>query len=239
MSLNSSVLFFPFIAPPNGGKGTQTAKLSLHFDLPRIDMGSLLRAIAKEDSPLGHKVGTTLANGQLVSLEIVIDVLRDGIEKELAKRPPVEGEKAGFILDGFPRSLEQTESLLALCEQSGAQVAQAIYLDVPDKVIVERAANRRICQACGEIHSLTNKPLNADGTCTNCGSSDVIHRIDDHPEKVQKRLISFRDDTLPILSVFETRQLLTKISADRTVETIFDDLVALMHPHLNGAPATV
>jgi adenylate kinase len=234
--LDERVQFFPFIAPPNGGKGTQTSRLSKQFQMPRLDMGALLRAITKEDSELARVVNARLSQGQLVSLDIVMDVLVDGIAKQLKTLP--EGRPAGFILDGFPRSLEQSEALLALCDKTGAKVAQAFYLDVPEAVIVERASNRRICQDCGEIHNVKTKPLTPDGRCTVCGSSHILHRVDDQPDKVQNRLRSFAEETLPILERFESRNLLTRVDANREMDVITDELSALLQQHLALSPAS-
>jgi adenylate kinase len=228
-----SVLFFPFIAPPNGGKGTQTSRLAEQYNMPRVDMGSLLRVIAKEDSPLGRKVNERLAGGLLVDLDTVMDVLRDGIEKQLAERNPSPGEHVAFILDGFPRNAEQTDALMQLCEKTGATIGAAIYLDVPYSVIQDRATNRRICADCGTIYNLQSQPPKQAGICDVCGGVHLEHRVDDQPEKVNIRLQGFDNDTLPILASFEARQQLTRINGNQSVDAVTVELQALMNRILN------
>ena len=235
----SSVLFFPFIAPPNGGKGTQTSLLATRYGMPRVDMGSLLRAIAKEDSPLGLKVQERLAQGQLVDIGIVIDVLKDGIEKQLKLNPPKENEPLGFILDGFPRNVEQTEALMAMCEKTGAAMAAAIYLNVPNEAIVERAANRRICADCGAIYNLASKPPAKADVCDVCGGVHLDHRTDDQPEKVQIRLAGYALETVPVLTYFEDKGLLKTINGDAPVAQISQELCTVMDSYLKPASAAV
>jgi adenylate kinase len=223
------VLFFPFIAPPNGGKGTQTSRLAEQYNMPRVDMGSLLRGIAKEDSPLGHKVQERLAGGLLVDLATVMDVLRDGIEKQLAQRNPSTGEHVSFILDGFPRNAEQTDALLQLCEKTGARIGAAIYLDVPYTEIAERATNRRICSDCGTIYNLKTQAPKQEGVCDVCGGTHLEHRVDDQPEKVEVRLQGFDADTLPILATFEARGQLSRVNGNQAVDAVTSELQALMN----------
>lgn len=234
----SSVLFFPFIAPPNGGKGTQTSLLAERYAMPRVDMGSLLRVIAKEDSALGKKVQERLSQGQLVDIGIVIDVLKDGIAKQLAAKNPPVGEVTGFILDGFPRNVEQTEALLAMCDETGAKIGAAIYLDVPTEVIVERAANRRICDNCGAIYNLASKPPVVANVCDICGDTHLEHRTDDHPEKVQLRLAGYATETVPVLACFEDKNLLKRLNGNATVKSISEELCTLMDGYLQATVST-
>jgi adenylate kinase len=224
----ADVLFFPFIAPPNGGKGTQTSVLAELYQMPRIDMGSMLRVIAKDDSPLGQKVKKRLAEGLLVDIDTVIDVLKVGIEKQLPEKRVV-GRPIAFILDGFPRNRDQTDALLAMCESTGAKIGAAIYLDVPYAVIEERAANRRICADCGAIYNLKSQPPTQVGICDHCGGTHLEHRVDDQPEKVKVRLTGFNQETLPILEAFESRGLLMRLDGNQSVDTVTASLKGLMN----------
>ncbi len=234
-----NVLFFPFIAPPNGGKGTQTTVLSDLYKMPRIDMGSMLRLIAKDETPLGQKVKERLAGGLLVDIDTVIDVLEAGIQKQLEALHPAKNEEIAFILDGFPRNAEQTEALLAMCEAKGAKIGAAIYLDVPYDEIEARATNRRICADCGAIYNLKSNPPKAAGVCDVCGGTHLEHRVDDHPEKVKVRLQGFDNDTKPILQAFEDKGLLVRLNGNQAVEAVTEDLKQLMSRLLKTAPANV
>jgi adenylate kinase len=224
----SQVVFFPFISRPSAGKGTQTSLLSERLSLPRIDMGSLLREIAKEASPLGQSVQERLSQGQLVNLETVMAVLKDGLEKAMVTRHTQE--VTGFILDGFPRNLPQAESLLVLCQATGAQIATSVYLDVPVETIVERAVNRRICQQCGAIYNLKSKPPAVDGICDVCGSHELLLRSDDALDKVEARLRSFDEETAPVLQRLEQENpaYVTRINGHQPVDTVYAELSALI-----------
>lgn len=225
------LFFFPFIALPNGGKGTQTSLLAERLNMPRLDMGALLRAIAKEDSELGKRVQDRLSQGQLVSLDIVLDVLEDGVQKALKERQSSE-EAVGFILDGFPRSLEQAEALMDLMKRLNGAIGSAIYLDVPIDVVRERAESRRVCGNCGAIYSMINKQPKVENTCDVCGHSPLTHRQDDKPEQVANRLDSFQKETQPVLDFFEQHGLLRNVDGNRDVETIYSDLASLIAPKL-------
>jgi adenylate kinase len=219
--LHGKVLI-PFIAPPNGGKGTQTALLSEKFNLPRIDMGATLRLMAKADNEVGRRIRAFQDQGQLVDTPTVVDALEQGLATQLAEQPGL----VGFILDGFPRNPEQASGLLALCQATGANIAMTVYLDVPDESIIERAANRRICPTCGTIYSLTSHP---SPTCDKDGA-ELEHRVDDQPDRVKARLVSFAQETQPILQVFEDRGVLKRVNGNRTVAEVTTDLVALIQP---------
>lgn len=225
-------LLFPFIAPPNGGKGTQTNALSKQFGMPKIDMGGILREIAKEDTDLGRQVRERQANGQLVETSIVLQALKTGLTKLAEANQNVKG----FILDGFPRNIEQGEGLFTLCNELGAKIAKAFYLKVPDEVIMERAVNRRICPVGGEIYSLTSKPPKNPGLC-DVHNVALEQRNDDKPEKVRDRLKSFVDETRPVLQKFKDSGHFVKIDGHRPENEITKEIADIMQPFFNLTPA--
>ncbi|MDX2084849.1 MAG: nucleoside monophosphate kinase [Candidatus Melainabacteria bacterium] len=228
-----TVVFFPFIAPPNGGKGTQTAILSKRFNMPRVDMGSMLRTMAQEETALGNQLRQTLNSGQLVELSVVMDVLKAGIQRELFQKPKGHSLQ-GFILDGFPRNLAQTEGLLQICQETGARIGKAIYLELPYEVIVERASNRRLCGQCGAIYNLVAKPPEKADVCDVCGSTPLIHRTDDQPEKVQVRLQSFDEETRPIIDRLAALDLLSVVNGNRPMDVITQELEQVIDPFFNS-----
>lgn len=238
MTMTGSVLLFPFISRPSAGKGTQTELLSQREGMPRLDMGSMLRAIAKEESDLGRRVESRLSKGQLVELPIVMEVFVDAVEKRLAAvaDQPASHQPVGLILDGFPRNQEQATELFTLCEVRGYTIGQAIYLDVPTEVIVERAANRRICQNCGAIYNLVSKPPSRPGICDVCGSHDLAQRKDDQPEQVQARLRSFDEETEPVLALFEAQGVLARVDGNRPIDAVYASIQPIVRAVL--APTT-
>jgi adenylate kinase len=220
-------LLFPFIAPPNGGKGTQTRRLSAHFGIPKVDTGALLREKAKEDTPLGLHIRERQHAGQLVDTPVVLEVLKTELLSLLAITPDVPG----FILDGFPRNREQADGLFEMCHDLGARVARAIYIKVPEEEILRRAVNRRICPVDGAIYNLLTNPPKREGLCDIDGTP-LIQRVDDQPEKVRTRLHSFEEETRPMIARFRQAHILAKIDGNRTVEAISEDIIQEMAPFL-------
>jgi adenylate kinase len=233
MTTMQGKLLFPFIAPPNGGKGTQTNALSKKFEIPRIDMGGMLREIAKEDSALGREIRDRQANGRLVDTPIVLQVLKAGLIKLAAANQNVKG----FILDGFPRNLEQGEGLFSLCNEMGARIAKVFYLKVPEEEIMNRAVNRRICPEGGEIYNLSSKPPANPGVC-DVHNVQLVVRNDDMPDKVRERLRSFEDETRPVLNRFEQSGHIENIDGNRPEQEITEEISAKMQPFLSLTPAT-
>jgi adenylate kinase len=232
-SLQGKVLF-PFIAPPNGGKGTQTKALSQRFNLPTVDMGGMLREVAKEDSALGRTIREKQAAGQLVDTGIVMEVLKAGLARLLQANQSAKG----FILDGFPRNMEQTEGLFGICSELGAKLAKVFYLNVPNDVILERARNRRMCPVDSEIYNLASKPPRNGLFCDNHPDKELIQRNDDKEEKVQERLRSFEVDTRPILNRFQESGHLVEVDGNRAADTVTNDLANIMNPFLNPTPVS-
>ncbi|MEB3205791.1 MAG: nucleoside monophosphate kinase [Vampirovibrionales bacterium] len=223
-----SLPVFPFISPPSGGKGTQTQRLSEQFDLPRVDMGGMLRQVAASGSELGERVKGILAQGQLVDTPTVLATLQEGIQAliKTLKTPP-----RGLILDGFPRNAEQAKGLEPILASLNAHIAAVIYLDVPRNVIIERAANRVLSQKSGIVYNLKTNPPKTPGVCDVTGEA-LIQRPDDQPEVVAKRLASFDADTQPILAIYEHQGVLKSIDGNRAIDEITQDLEALIAPSL-------
>jgi adenylate kinase len=223
-----SLPVFPFISPPSGGKGTQTQRLSEQYDLPRVDMGGMLRQVAASGSELGERVKGILAQGQLVDTPTVLATLQEGIQALLKtlKTPP-----RGLILDGFPRNEQQAKGLEPILASLNAHIAAVIYLDVPRNVIIERAANRVLSQKSGIVYNLKSNPPKTPGICDVTGEA-LIQRPDDQPEVIAKRLASFDADTQPILAIYEHQGVLKAIDGNRAIDAITQDLVALIAPRL-------
>jgi adenylate kinase len=219
---------FPFISPPSGGKGTQTQRLSEQFDLPRVDMGGMLRQVAASGSELGDRVKSILAQGQLVDTPTVLATLQEGIQNLLKTltSPP-----RGLILDGFPRNAEQAQGLGPILDALNARIAAVIYLDVPREVIIDRAANRVLSEKSGIVYNLKTNPPKTPGVCDVTGEK-LIQRPDDQPEVVAKRLASFDADTQPILAIYEQQGTLKSIDGNRAIDAVTQDLVALIEPLL-------
>ncbi|UWR46406.1 adenylate kinase [Phaeobacter inhibens] len=208
------------LGPPGAGKGTQARKLEQGFGLVQLSTGDLLRAAVAAGTPAGLAAKAVMEAGELVSDEIVINILRDRLaEPDCAK---------GVILDGFPRTTVQAEALDRLLAESGQQINAAVSLEVDDAAMVARVAGRYTCGGCGEgYHDQFKKPRVA-GTCDACGSTDMTRRADDNAETVTSRLAAYHAQTAPLISYYDGKGVLNRIDAMGEINQIATALSAVV-----------
>ena len=178
---------------PGSGKGTYAVRLQARLGVDVIAMGDIFREIMKEDTKLGKKVKGYVEKGLLVPDDIVIEVL----EHRLAKIP----KGKGFILDGYPRTLEQAETLEEI-----AKIDVIILLMVPDWIIIERLSSRRICKNCGAVYNVRFLKPKVENVCDKCGGP-LYQRSDDTPEVIKKRIQVYEEQTRPILQLFKEKNV--------------------------------
>ena len=186
--------------PPGSGKGTYASRLSPQLGIPKISTGDIFRRIMKEDTPLGREIKKIYDAGGLQSDELTIKILKEEIKKPEAKK--------GFILDGFPRTIEQAKSLEKI-----AKIDVVVNLDVPDWVIIVRLSNRVTCSKCGTIFNLKFLKPKKEGVCDKCGG-ELVHRKDDDAAVIQDRLDVYRKQTKPLIDYYETKGLVKNVSCD-------------------------
>ena len=174
---------------PGSGKGTYASRLQSRLGVDVIAMGDIFREILKEDTELGRKVKGFVEKGLLVPDDIVVDVLG----KRLSKIPSGKG----FILDGYPRTVEQAKTL-----EKVAKIDVVILLLVPDWIIVERLSSRRICRNCGTVYNIRFLKPKVEGVCDKCGGP-LYQRPDDTPEVIKRRIQVYEEQTHPILQLFK------------------------------------
>jgi len=201
-----------FIGPPGSGKGTQAKRLSSRFGVPHISTGDMLREAVTEGTELGRQAAPIMAEGKLVSDDLMIGIINDRLAK-----PDAHG---GFILDGFPRTLVQAEKLDNLVG-NGGEPLRVLQLLVPDDAIVRRITLRRTCSSCGAIYHLENNPPANDSVCDRCGA-EVIARADDTEEAVRKRLEAFHRQTLPVATFYRTKSLLREVDGVGPLDEVFE-----------------
>jgi adenylate kinase len=188
--------------PPGSGKGTYASRLQVKLGVDVIAMGDIFREIMKEDTVLGTKVKGFVQKGLLVPDDVVIEVLK----RRLAK----SSSKDGFILDGFPRTIEQAK---ALDKITSADVV--ILLTVPDWIIIERLSTRRICKNCGEVYNVRYLKPKVEGVCDKCGGQ-LYQRSDDTPEVIKDRIGVYERQTQPILKHYKEKKVpLVEFKCDR------------------------
>jgi len=188
--------------PPGSGKGTYASRLQVKLGVDVIAMGDIFREIMKEDTVLGRKVKGFVEKGLLVPDDVVIEVLKRRLSKPSSKK--------GFILDGFPRTIEQAKALDKITSVDGV-----ILLTVPDRIIVERLSTRRICRNCGEVYNIRYLKPKVEGVCDKCGGQ-LYQRSDDTPEVIKDRIGVYERQTQPILKHYGEKKVpLVEFKCDR------------------------
>lgn len=191
------------LGAPGAGKGTQARKLVDLLGVPQISTGDMLRESIAAGSDLGEKVKAIMEAGQLVPDEVIVALVRDRIQRSDCVD--------GFILDGFPRTVEQGDALNTLLEGLGKSLDRVLYINTDAQELMTRLTGRRTCGACGEIYHLKYSPPPAKNTCR-CGSQDLRQRDDDNEVTVKKRLDAYAKQTAPLISYYEARGILNHVN---------------------------
>ena len=192
------------LGPPGAGKGTQAERLKDDCGLPYIGTGELLRKHRDEGTELGRDAARYMNAGDLVPDDLVIRMLFEEIEEK-------GGD--GFLLDGYPRSVEQADALAEALDESGRDVSAVLLIDVDDETVIQRLSGRRQCRNGHVYHVLFNPPEN-EGRCDLDGTT-LIQRDDDRPETVMRRLKTYHEKTAPLIEYYEDRGLLRRFDGSR------------------------
>lgn len=190
------------IGPPGAGKGTQARLLSERFAIPPISTGDMLRDAQRAGTPLGREAQRFMDQGQLVPDDVVVGI----VEERLAERDAA----AGFILDGFPRTVAQAEALDRLLGRIGGALDVVLAVEVPRADLVERLAGRQVCRRCGAMAHRTFDPPRRPGVCDRCGG-ELYQRADDHEDRIALRLDQLAKEVAPVADHYRRRGLLRAI----------------------------
>ena len=207
------------LGAPGAGKGTQADRIAEKYGIPHISTGDIFRAKIKEGTDLGKKAKSYMDQGLLVPDSLTIDLLMDRIAQADCKN--------GYILDGFPRTIPQAESLTRALAEKGEKLDYAVNVDVPDENIVNRMGGRRACLKCGATYHIAYAAPKAEGICDKCGAGLVL-RDDDKPETVQKRLTVYHDQTQPLIEYYEAEKILATVDGTQDMERVFQDIIAVL-----------
>jgi adenylate kinase len=199
------------IGAPGSGKGTQAKFLIEKYNIPQISTGDLLRAAVAAQTPLGRQAKAVMDAGQLVPNDIVIGMIRERI-----MRPDAEN---GFIMDGFPRNLEQAESLDALLANLGRPIDAVLQINVDFDLLMQRMVGRLTCLSCGTLFNSFTNPPSIDSQCDNCGGT-LHHRSDDNEETIDRRLRVYETHIQPLAAYYSNKNNLHVIDGQGTVEEI-------------------
>ena len=207
------------LGAPGAGKGTQAKKIAEKYDIPHISTGDIFRANIKEGTELGKKAKTYMDQGLLVPDELVVDLVVDRLQKDDCKK--------GYILDGFPRTIPQAESLTEALDKIHEKMDFAIDVEVPDENIVTRMGGRRACVGCGATYHIVFNPTKKEGICDTCGEA-LILRDDDKPETVQKRLDVYHAQTQPLIDYYKNEGILKEVDGTMDMEDVFKAIVQIL-----------
>lgn len=207
------------LGPPGAGKGTQAQYLTERLGIPKISTGDMLRGAAERGAEVGLEAKRFTAQGLLVPDEIVLQL----VESRLGEPDAA----AGYLLDGFPRTVVQAQALDDWLREQGQTLDAAVDLQVADDVIVQRISNRRVCPACHETYHLLNRPPRIDELCDACGRKLAL-REDDRAELVRERLKIYHERTEPVLAYYRNRNLLHVIDGDRPVEEVTEAVLSAL-----------
>ncbi|CAM3973936.1 adenylate kinase [Cohnella lubricantis] len=208
-----------FMGPPGAGKGTQAERIVETFGIPHISTGDAFRLAMKENTPLGQKAKEYVDQGLLVPDEVTNGIVRDRLSL-----PDCE---AGFLLDGYPRTLAQAEALDQMLADMGRKIDHVINLKVDRSFLLARLTGRRICKSCGSTYHVMFNPPKQDGVCDKCGG-ELYQRSDDTEEKVGTRLDEYTSKTAPLLEYYGNKGLLRDVDGEKDIDAVTADIGSLL-----------
>jgi adenylate kinase len=212
------------LGPPGAGKGTQAKLLREKYHACQISTGDILRKAVADQSPLGKEAVGFINRGALVPDNLIVKLVAERLKESDCEK--------GFILDGFPRTIQQAKSLAEILAELGLTLSAVLSVQVPNHVIVERLAGRRTCRDCGTLYHRNFDPPEREGICDHCGG-DLVQRDDDREETIRARLDVYDTQTAPLVDFYRDQGILREIDGVGKVEDIRDRLVRAL-----GDPAT-
>lgn len=207
------------LGAPGAGKGTQAKKIAAKYGIPHISTGDIFRANIKNGTELGLKAKSYMDAGGLVPDEITIGMLLDRIHQADCEN--------GYVLDGFPRTVPQAESLTEALKKNGESIDFAVNVDVPDENIISRMSGRRACLNCGATYHIVYNAPKKEGVCDACGQ-ELVLREDDKPKTVKKRLDVYHDQTQPLIDYYKKEGVLAEVDGTKDMEEVFQNIAAIL-----------
>ncbi|MCI2429440.1 adenylate kinase [Candidatus Acetothermia bacterium] len=193
-----------FLGPPGAGKGTQAVRLAQELSVPHIATGDLLRSEVQSETELGMKAQGYMDRGELVPDELVVAMIRERLQKA-----------SGFVLDGFPRNLNQAQRLSSVTE-----VERAVHLSLSREEIVRRLSARRLCPQCGHVYNLQASPPQKNEICDLCNTK-LVQRNDDRPEVIGHRVDIYTREIKPVLEFYQKQSVLREVAALGSVDSVY------------------
>lgn len=207
------------LGAPGAGKGTQAEMIADKYGIPHVSTGDIFRANIKEGTELGKEAQTYMNKGLLVPDELTVKILLDRVAKDDCRN--------GYVLDGFPRTISQAETLDKALNELGDAIDFAINVDVPDEHIVSRMSGRRACVECGATYHIVHIPPKTDGICDKCGK-ELLLRDDDKPETINKRLDVYHEQTQPLIDFYGRKGVLKTIDGTVDMQDVFAAIIEIL-----------
>ena len=207
------------LGPPGAGKGTQAKSISNRYSIPHISTGDIFRKNISENTPLGIEAKKHIDKGQLVPDEVTINMVKDRLQEDDCKN--------GYLLDGFPRTVNQAEALQDFLKERNESLDTALLIEVPTEFILERMTGRRVCPSCGASYHIKFNPPTTAGKCDVCGS-DIIQRKDDTEETVSERLDVYERQTQPLIDFYKERNLLSIVDGTKAINEVFEGICNIL-----------
>ncbi len=204
---------------PGAGKGTQASEIVKKYPIPHISTGDMFRKAIKEETDLGKEAKSYMDRGELVPDEVTIGIVRERLAEEDAKK--------GFLLDGFPRTVEQADALNEILSDLDRKVDAVINIEVAEEELMNRLTGRRICEVCGTTYHLVFNPPKVEGVCVLDGGK-LYQREDDNPETVANRLSVNVKQTKPLLDFYENQGVLKNIDGSRQIDNVTEDVIQIL-----------
>ncbi|MBM2657141.1 MULTISPECIES: adenylate kinase [Staphylococcus] len=204
---------------PGAGKGTQASEIVKKFPIPHISTGDMFRKAIKDETDLGKEAKSYMDRGELVPDEVTVGIVKDRISEDDAKK--------GFLLDGFPRTIEQAEALSNIMQELDRKIDAVINIEVPEEELMNRLTGRRICEKCGTTYHLVFNPPKVDGICDLDGGK-LYQREDDNPETVANRLNVNVKQSKPILEFYDNKNVLKNIDGSRDINVVTQDVIDIL-----------
>ena len=204
---------------PGAGKGTQASEIVKKFPIPHISTGDMFRKAIKDETDLGKEAKSYMDRGELVPDEVTVGIVKERISEDDAKK--------GFLLDGFPRTIEQAEALNSIMSELDREIDAVINIEVPEEELMNRLTGRRICEKCGTTYHLVFNPPKVDGICDIDGGK-LYQREDDNPETVSNRLSVNVKQSKPILEYYDEKGVLKNIDGAKDIDEVTKDVIDIL-----------
>ncbi len=205
------------MGPPGAGKGTQAERMVKELQITHISTGDMFRAAIANGTEMGMKAKEYMDKGALVPDEVVIGMVKDRLQEEDCKK--------GFLLDGFPRTVEQAEALDQTLKELAIKLDAVINIEVPLDKLMARLTGRRVCKNCGASYHVLFNPPKTEGKCDSCGG-ELYQRSDDNEESVKTRLDAYMEKTQPLIDYYKEKGILKNINGDQEIDKVLEDILA-------------